>query len=250
MAMILDGCLLLVLLIGVIIGCRRGFIKSAVRLIGCLLALVLAFCLSSPLSEWIFDGFFRAGLEQSVSQQLTDAAVSSTQALETQIDGVLETLPALVRNALASYGVGTSEQIGDILEAHGSQSTAAIAETLVSYVIRPVCVLLMQILCFIVLFLVLTIAIRLLGRLLDRMFNLPLIRHVNRLLGGVIGLIEGVLASLVLIAVLQIYITVTGPDALISQDVLRQTTLVSFVADHNFLLHSRVITQALEFWKH
>lgn len=248
MAWILDGCLLLVLLVGVIIGCKRGFIKSAVRLIGCLLALVLAFCLSSPLSEWIFDSFLSKGIEQSVSQQLTDAAVGSAQALEAQIDGVLEGLPAFVRNALVSYGVGSPEQISGVLEAHGAQSTSAITETLVSYVIRPVCVLLLQIVCFIALFVLLSVIIRLLGRMLDRLFNLPLIRHVNRLLGGVMGLIEGALAALILVAVLQIYITVSGPQALISQEVLRQTMLVSFVAEHNFLLNGRIITQALAFW--
>ena len=46
MAYILDIAVILIFVLAIFIGYRRGFVKSIIRLVGCLLALVIAGTLS------------------------------------------------------------------------------------------------------------------------------------------------------------------------------------------------------------
>jgi uncharacterized membrane protein required for colicin V production len=60
---ILDAVIILALLLGAVLGFKRGIIKSAVMFIGAILVIVLAFLLKNPVSIFLYNNlpFFKLG---------------------------------------------------------------------------------------------------------------------------------------------------------------------------------------------
>ncbi|MBQ9414728.1 MAG: CvpA family protein [Clostridia bacterium] len=241
---IADGIVLAILIVCVVIGVKRGFIRSAVRLIGTLVAIVLAFYISSPLAEWVFDATLKDNIVQSIGAQI-DASTGAS--VEEQVANALGGLPEWLQNAVEAY-VGTPQEIGAIVAKQGAETAQSATDALVTFVVRPLCVFLLQILCFIVLFILLFLLVLLLSRLMDKLFKLPVMRQINGLFGGITGLFIGIVIVLAVVAALQAWIAVGGSGA-IPKTVLTDTYLVSFVADHDPILYPKVITEALSYWK-
>ena len=62
MGYILDGIILLICLLCVLIGVKRGFIHSVVRFLGSIIAALLASALGGVLAQWLFDTMFRGAM--------------------------------------------------------------------------------------------------------------------------------------------------------------------------------------------
>lgn len=121
-AYILDGAVILIFLLAILIGYRRGFVKAVIRLAGCVLALVVALCLSKPLAGGVFDLFFSDQLEQTVSSHIGQ---TDEQAVREALENILEQLPQPVVNALDGVGLGTPEEItGQVQDALGGTAAS------------------------------------------------------------------------------------------------------------------------------
>ena len=57
MSLVLDLLIVGVVLLFIFFGIRKGFVASLVEVVGTLLAIVIAFSLSIPLSEAVYDSF-------------------------------------------------------------------------------------------------------------------------------------------------------------------------------------------------
>ena len=108
MAYMLDIAVILILLLAVYIGYRRGFVKAVIKLVGCVLAVVIASVASLPLASGIFDAFAGDKLQEVIASQMTS---TDTAAVAAGIEAALDKLPGPVLNALEAYGLGTPEQI-------------------------------------------------------------------------------------------------------------------------------------------
>ncbi len=243
MAWILDGALILVLIGCCVAGWKRGFFRSVTRLLGSLIAVVLSLILASPVSQWVFDSWISPPLTRAIERQLVQAAVTTSEELQNRLAAALNGLPDLLRQALDAYGVSTPEQIGQMLSESG-ESTSVLASAIVRGVMRPMLLFLLSCLCFLLLFLVLSLIMRLLARALERAVDLPVVRNINRLLGGAIGLLRGGITALVLVTALQMLMTAVGETFPVSQETVSRTVLVSWVADHNPLLYPQLFTDA------
>ncbi len=235
MAWILDGAFLAVIVACVIRGWKRGFVQSFFSLIGSCVAVLLSIFFAPSLSQWVFDGWIKDPLTQSIGQQLESAAVHTAESWEAQLASVFDALPDFVRNALYTYGISSPQQIGDMLSGQ-TDTAAAFSEALVTGVIRPMVLVLLQSLCFLLLFLVLSMIIRMMVKSLQGVVHLPVLHRVNGVLGGVIGLLRGGIAVFILVTVLQIVVSATGEQSFVTSDTLRQTTLVSWFIERNPLL--------------
>ncbi len=222
----LDASVILILLICVLWGYRRGFVKSAVQTLGCVAAIVLAFVLSSAVAECVFDLVIEKPLKEYTTEQVVDTAGA---AIETQIDLIMKDLPGWTKTVLAKTGYGSTE---DILQQWNPDS-AATASDLVDDLIRPPVVAVIRLVAFLILFLVLMVVVSLLSKVARRIFRLPLLRQLDGTLGLVTGAIQGVLWVFGLVTVLQLYVSLSTGDGVITQDMLRDTTLVRIVMDWN-----------------
>lgn len=230
-SILLDVITVAVVILFAMIGMRRGFIKSVVRLLGFAVSVVASALVSSPVAQWIYNEMLYEQLEAIVAQKVQEGVAAASATLADQINAVLATLPQGVQNLLTVYGVDASGMAG------AAQTNETLVPTIMDQIISPLCVAALQLIVFLVLFLVLFLVIRLLGKVIDKIFaSLPVIKQINGLLGGVLGFAEGVLVLFVLCFALQLYMTLTGAGSLITPESLEQTYLLGWVMEINPIL--------------
>ena len=141
MAYILDIAVILIFVLAIFIGYRRGFVKSIIRLVGCLLALVIAGTLSGTIAGGIYDGFLAGKVKEQI---VTHIPAADTASIKTGLHDAIEQMPGFVKNALDAYDLGSPDAIVDSLGDTLSGNVDAVAQTISDKVIRPVAVLLLQ----------------------------------------------------------------------------------------------------------
>lgn len=230
MAYMLDIAVILILLLAVYIGYRRGFVKAVIKLVGCVLAVVIASVASLPLASGIFDAFAGDKLQEVIASQMTS---TDTAAVAAGIEAALDKLPGPVLNALEAYGLGTPEQIIGGVKESLDGSVEDIARSVVEVVIRPVAVALLRTLCFFLIFLLLILLVALVANLISKVFKLPILRQMDGGLGAIVGVAEGVVLVFVAVTVVQMIATSSSGDAWITNQDIHDTMLVRWVAERN-----------------
>lgn len=248
MAYVWDGLLILILVVAILIGRKRGFAKMLVRVVGSVLALVVAFSLSDQIAGGIFDSFLAKGIKEGIVAQVPDLSPDS---IEEGVSAALDKMPGYVTTLMKQQNIDTKTLASHVADSFRTTSDASpaetVAETIVTQAVRPLTVLLLRVICFLVLLILLMILVRVLARLVDRFFTLPVLRGVNRVLGAALGALQGVLLILVATALLQIVALSAAPDAPMGRDTLQQTHLVKVVVEHNPLASLAVqITEGIE----
>ncbi len=225
MSWILDIASVVVVGIFLTLGIHRGFIKTAIHLIGLVLALCVAGLASMPLAEWIYDSFLAEPLRAAVAEHAAEATVAAMQTVQEQITRVIELLPSVVKSAFELSGM-TVTQSGAPLAAE------PLTQVVMDSVVRPMCLSMLQATLFLVLFLLLFVIIVLIGKGINKVFTtLPIIRQINSLLGGVLGAVEGVAMVYVLTLVLKLYMTMSGASSIVTTADIQATYLLHWVMD-------------------
>lgn len=222
----LDGAVILILLVCLLWGYHRGFVKTAVKTIGCVAAIVLAFVFSSVVAETVFDMVIEKPLKEYTSEQVLDTA---GEALETQVELIVADLPEWTKTVLSNMGYTSAE---DVMQQWNPDADAT-AEQLVDALIRPPLVAVLRLIAFLILFIVLMVVVSLLSKVAKQIFRLPILRQLDKTLGIVTGAVQGVLWIVGLATVLQLYVSLAGADSVVTQEMLRDTTLVRIVMDIN-----------------
>lgn len=226
MAYLLDGAVILIFLLAIFIGYRRGFVKAAIRLVGCVLALVVAACLSKPIAGGVFDAFMAEPIEQMISSQI---GTTDEQAVQDALTSVLEQLPQPVVNALSSIGLGTPEEITQQVHSALGGSVSQLSGQIVTLVVRPMAVFLFSGLFFLILFIICMILVGILTSIINKAFQIPVFKQVNGVLGAVVGVVEGVLLVFVGVTIITLVSRISDSSAAINRDVVEDTLIVHAV---------------------
>lgn len=101
MLSVVDAIIILFLLMGAVIGFKKGVIKSVVSFVGTILVLVLSFTLKNPLSVFLYTylPFFNVGITvlniliyEAIAFVILFAVLSSILSIIIKISGIIETL--------------------------------------------------------------------------------------------------------------------------------------------------------------
>lgn len=229
MAFVLDAAVILVVLFCIWHGWRKGFIKALSRLVSFVLALLVAFLLSGPISQLVYSSAIAPGVRDTLTAYLNDEALNS---VEQRVDAAMETLPEFVRNLLDNQGLASGEDV--ISKLGGTADTVpALAEQIESAIIAPTVLLLLRVVAFFLLFIIASLVVSLLMRLLDKLFDLPILRTINGTLGFIPGAINGVLWALVLASVVQVLAATGTADSVVNPTVLADTTVMQWLVSIN-----------------
>lgn len=200
--MITDIIIVAVIVLFAIIGVKRGIAKTILNLAGLVLTAISAYYLSSFLSQLIYDSFLKQSVitntQQIIEQNGIDYALSNClEAVPQWINGILSFIGGI-------FGIGLDEFQNQLsVPSDVSSSVSQVIENAVSPVVTSV----LTIILIIVLFIIILIIVKKLVKLISKVFNIPVIKQINQLLGGIFGLAEGLL--IVFIAV-NIFDIVTG----------------------------------------
>ena len=82
MSIILDLAILVIVILAIFIGYKRGFIRTVINLIGYIAAAFLAHVVSLPISQFIFNTFLRSKsvelIQNAITKQTGEQSVNNT----------------------------------------------------------------------------------------------------------------------------------------------------------------------------
>lgn len=236
MAYLLDGAVILLFVAAVIVGYKKGFLGTALNVVGFLAALVLAFLLSAPIANGVYKAVVQPSCEKAIESALAESAGDLTPA--ESIEKAMDSMPHFVQGLMERKGVTAqvlTNKIGDRVGSTAHEVAVSVTDT----VARPVMTLFARCILFVVLFIVLLIVAGILEKILRKLFRKTLFGGVDGILGAVFGAVRGVLWALVLVTVLQAIAGFTKPDAAVSEKTIDETRVVSVIAEHNPLFSAK-----------
>ena len=184
MDFIVDFLIVAVFALCIFVGVKNGLIRSIIGLVVVAAAAALAVWLSEPVASGIYDLFIKKSLETAVAAQLPD--MSSAQLTSQNVQEVISSLPAAIVKAAQSMG----EKAGSV-----DLSASNIAAEICDSVAKPIAVAVLKVLSFAVIFFVCDFFLQIAAKAVCKLFELPVIRSVNRTLGGVFGALKGVFVA-------------------------------------------------------
>lgn len=205
MPFILDAIIIAVLVFCVIRGAKKGFIKAAFSILTFLIAAILSFMFYVPFSDYVMTTDvgknMTTGLEDSIYQAVSMGATTDTAAPE-----------ATPAPSLENIDLGTTDGIINALKLPEFMFSSVMAQsdflmrtaqiTAAEAVSKSLSVSFMKAISGILLFVLILIGLWLLRLLLEFIFKMPLLKEVNKLAGFVAGLVNGVLVSYLILAII------------------------------------------------
>lgn len=221
---ILTGVILFLALM-FYVGFKKGFIKILLSLIATVIAFILAIVLAGPVETYIKE---KTPLYDSLKKQMTEYVEKYVEdsvdmaGLDSQKEAIKELkLPSSIQDKLIDDN--TAEMKLDMGVASFSEYLAA---SLADILIQAATVL--------ILFIIIKIILKVLISVLNVISHLPLINELNKSLGGVFGLVEGVcILWVVCLALTAISGTEMGEQVL---SAISSNNILNFIYSNNIIM--------------
>lgn len=197
--MTLDIIILIIILLFVIIGIKKGAIKALLSLA----TTMVSFFVATTLGPIISKGIYNSAIKPRVIEKITGAIQeSSATNVSEYVTNVIESFPKFVFNTFKNFGFGETELTNNITQSveNAPEKAVEIIEPAVGSIITA----LIGIISVIIIFVIVTILFKLLIRLLHNVFKLPGLRQVNKVFGAILGLIQGIVLSLFLVSIIKV----------------------------------------------
>lgn len=197
----LDLALVAVIVIFVAIGVRKGLLRSVIGIVGCIVAVIVAVSFSSGVGEKINERFVHEPVRKWVVNQLTpDPGDVESSESEIDFDGLFEEQPSFFTDFCGYVDVGV-DKLKEVYDTYLSESVESAREHAIDAMATPLASSLSHVIAFAVLFIGTWIVIGLIWLVLSFILHIPVIRSFDKLGGGLIGFVRGVLIALILAAV-------------------------------------------------
>ena len=192
--MVADIIIIAVFALLFFIDFKRGIAITILNVAGVALTGFLAYHISNFLASWVYTAFVQQTLTTNLQQMI------DTQGINSAIANSFSALPNWVMGMLgfflSIFGLDSSVYTNNF---QVSNSAAAAVSTSVENLIQPVITGMFRLVIGAVLSIIIFIIIKILVKKLAIVFKIPVVKQINKLLGGVLGLAEA--AILVFFAV-------------------------------------------------
>lgn len=192
--MVADIIIIAVFALLFFIDFKRGIAITILNVAGLALTGFLAYHISNFLASWVYTAFVQQTLTTNLQQMI------DTQGINSAIANSFSALPNWVMGMLgfflSIFGLDSSVYTNDF---QVPNSAVAAVSTSVENLIQPVITGMFRLVIGAVLSIIIFIIIKILVKKLAIVFKIPVVKQINKLLGGVLGLAEA--AILVFFAV-------------------------------------------------
>lgn len=221
---------LLIAVLAIIIGCIlwgywKGFVKIAFSLVTMLLTIVLVSWVTPYISDFLKEN---TSVYETLVEKCTDAIqLSAKEDVKNNIADTEDTIGGiqLPRLWVEQIMEKAGDSVDQVMEERGIYRMAG--EYIADWILRGA--------AFFVAFILVFIALRVVFGLLNIVAKLPLLKSLNRLLGGVAGLLQGMVIVWLLLFVVAIACTSQlGQSALRCID---KSAFLTFLYQHNGILY-------------
>lgn len=211
MEYIIDIILAALLAVCLIVGWKRGFVKSLMDLASNLIAFILARVVSVQLAPQIFAQYFEQRAYSSLNRELASAGSSASS----QVQSALDSIPESLDGFLGMLGVD-KKSMASALSQKLEESGADIAEVLMNNIVSPVLTAIIKLLVFVAVFVLAVLILKIATLLLDKLTELPAVKQANEIFGLLFGAVKGVIVIAVACFALELIAGVIGNDSLTS----------------------------------
>lgn len=199
MNILLDLIIVAIITVTALLSAKRGFVRSAVELVGFLAAVWLAFTVSTPLAEMTYDKF----LEPKIVSSVSDGAETTADGI---IDGTWNALPEFIKKNSESIGLSKEKLSQSVSQEITNGSKGAVKATSQN-AIKPVISQILGLLYSIIILIVAMIVVRLSARLLNKLFSFSIVGKLNRILGGVFGIAKGIITAILFCMIISLILS-------------------------------------------
>ncbi len=193
MSLFLDVLIIVVMVVTVVGGYKRGFIKSVMHFASSILAFFAAVFFTPYLSVFLCDNVFMSGISKGIAETLRSLLAVGGNALST------EQLFTDMPDALAAIIDRFNVDLDAFKEAFSSSelATEATVAEMSDFIARPIADAISSVVAFLVIFVAVLIVLRIVTAVIGVVFELPVLKQLNSLLGLVFGLLCAVLYAMV-----------------------------------------------------
>lgn len=214
---ILTIVVLGIIIVFALIGHARGFVRMLLSILSLAVTLYVATLISPNVSDALQKTSLYDSVYDSSLEYVNDAMVKATSA---NVEDIMEAMN--LPESLKSY-ISNSDVVKN-----GTQDIAARIAMKITQVIFDAMI-------FLVTFIVAMVLVKILFTAINIMTHLPLIHGVNQMVGGVVGIAEGVL----IVWIFFIVINLMG-NADISKEIYRQineSAILTFLYNNNLIMN-------------
>jgi len=182
MSFFIDLIIIAVFVVSIILGWRRGFVRSITGVVSIAGAVAATYFLYTPVSRFFYDKIFLNNITGYV-QSAFDRDIGATGK---SVSDLFSELPEFFTNFLNRFSTQAAAE-----EYYRSNPDSTSAE-LSRFLAEPIASTVSKVVAVVALFFVSFIIFKLLTALLDKVVKLPLLNGVNRALGLVFGALVGI----------------------------------------------------------
>ena len=159
-------------------------------LIALFIALVTANFANVPAAEWCYDNL----LSDYIAETVESSIPADTDSIDfnSSVKSFVDSLPVFVVEQLDVQDVDIDASLNELC--NEKLSSNRVAEEISNQLIRPGIIMLLRLVFFLVIFIGLRFLFGIVIRVVSKIANLPLLRPINKFLGIILGLIEGLLS--------------------------------------------------------
>lgn len=223
-----DIALVLIAVMSIADGKRKGFVKTVLGIIAFFVSVFIARSFFEQAGEWIYDTFLRRMATDFIAGKVADCSVALTG---DTVASFAASLPEWIAETAKSTGVSLEGVLSSAVATMPAEQE--IAQLLMDKILGGAVLSIAQTTAFLCIFVLSSTVLDLVIRIVNKVFKLPVLKQINRFLGAVLGAVKGVAAVLLISAVLCISQSLIPGTALARAT--ENSRIVSFVSQADFL---------------
>lgn len=227
-----------IIIIGIIVfsiyrGISQGFVKSLMKLISIVVALVATYLFCDTLAEIYMDTFFFDSFAEKVAETVTPVIQRSGELFD--LETLFADMPEAFADLLQRFGV-SAESLASSFGGFDSASAQTV-ESMSEAIATPIASVLSKALAFITIFVGTLIIMAILTALIDLIFKLPILKKANKFLGFLLGVAFALLYAYLFseVAVLLIKAGIAIKPEIFNENIIDNSILLKYFSDFSLV---------------
>lgn len=190
-SIVLDISLILLIIVPIVLGCKRGFIRSISRIASFVLAIAVSIIFTSYILTYIDNSSFKKSIKEKVSLNVLEYSSDDETAQKDVEDSKSE-----LSKYIGHFGIDTDKikkdiagGVNGVIDSISDSISGYIADKLTYYA------------CFAALFAATYIIAVIIFWIIGKFVEFPVLKHCDKLLGCLLGIITSFLLVLVFMSV-------------------------------------------------
>ena len=194
MAFIVDIIILAIMLICIFLGYKKGLIGVAVNILGFFIALIIAFILYTPISNFIINNTsIETRLQDAISGNIASYVIKTNEEADEDSEEIEDNSPKVMTDYIDRFVEREKEKV----EQKEQEMIDAVSKTVATNIIKVAVGILV--------FVVAKIALLFLKIVAKFISDLPIIGQFNKIGGIIYGVLQGLLIIYISLAIISLF---------------------------------------------